>query len=231
MAPEAIHNRILSSLPAPTLDRLRPSLRLVETRGGEVLEEAGKPVRHLYFVNRGLVSLVSMMRDGRVVEARVVGNEGMTTPHVLFWSNRSILQSIVQVPGSAFRIEYQKLKDLVDDDSILRDRLERYLHFAVISLAHAGACNRLHRMDERCCRWLLIAHDSAGFDTFPITHEFLAMMLGVRRSGISVIAKQLQDRGVITYSRGQMTILDRDALEEGACECYETLRTEYASLL
>lgn len=227
---DGINNRLLKSLPPATLDRLRPSLELVNAPNGQVIDHIDRPIDELYFMNRGLVSVVKTMQDGRTVEVGAVGIEGVTDPNSLFGSGDAALETIVQVPGTAFRIKRDVLKREIAKDDALRESLERYTRFAFGQLVQTAACNRLHSMEERCCRWLLIAHDNALSDTFPLTHEFLAMMLGVRRAGISVVASYLKKAGLIEYKRSSMTITDRAGLEDAACECYGFIQGEMKKL-
>jgi len=228
MAPPS--NQILLSLPLPTLERLRPDLELVEIKRKQVVDRAGELVEYIYFPNRGLISLVQNMRDGRVVEIGVVGTKGLTNAHSLLGLSLAPVDAVVQIPGEAFRIKRRMLRDHIEESDSLRDALEKYGHFALLAFAQTAACNRLHHLEERCCRWLLIGHDSARSDTFELTHEFLAMMLGVQRSGLSITANILQREGLIRYKHGRITIVNRSGLEQGACECYGVLRVAYDNL-
>jgi CRP-like cAMP-binding protein len=227
---ESIANRILLSLPQSSLKRLRHALEFHTIAKGEVIARLGQPIEYLYFVNRGLISFVKTMQDGRAVEIGVVGIEGISSPHALFGINKAILEALVQVPGTAFRISRDSLKRLMAEDPPLREALEKYVNFYIAAFAQTAACNRLHHLDERCCRWLLIAHDSARSNTFSLTHEFLAMMLGVQRAGVSITAGNLQKARLIKYRRGQVTITNRSVLENTACECYRTMSREFDKL-
>jgi CRP-like cAMP-binding protein len=180
----------------------------------------------MYFVNRGLVSLVKTMQDGRTVEVSAIGPEGVSDPNALFGIERAVLESVVQISGSALRIRHDVLAREIDSDAVLRGVVHEYARFAVEQIVQTAACNRLHSLEERCCRWLLIAHDSALADTFPLTHHFLAVMLGVQRSGVTIAARFLKKAGLIQYTRGNVTVTDRPGLEEAACECYATIRAE-----
>ncbi|MBX9846953.1 MAG: Crp/Fnr family transcriptional regulator [Xanthobacteraceae bacterium] len=226
-ATEDVANRLLLSLPKASWTRLKSALEFQTTKKGDVVNQLDRPVGYHYFVNRGLISLVKMMRDGRSVEIGVIGIEGITSPHALFGINQAAIEAIVQIPGSAFRIKHDVLKRLMADDDTLRIMLERYAHFAYSAIAQTAACNRLHYLEERCCRWLLISHDSARSDTFQLTHEFLAMMLGVQRAGVSIAANFLQKAGLIRYQRGQVTVTNRSGLEDAACECYASMHGSY----
>ncbi len=227
---EPVRNRLLRALPPASLERLRPSLSPVRMARGQAIERADGPIENLYFVNSGFVSLVKTMHDGRSVEVGGVGVEGVTDPNALYGFETAVLDMVVQVPGVAFRIRKDSLmKEMLGDEALSRV-LHSYARFAYAQLAQTAACNRLHSLEERCCRWLLIAHDNALEDSFSLTHEFLAMMLGVRRSGVSVAASALRARGLVEYRRGRITVLDRDGLEAGACECYASLRRELSSM-
>ena len=228
---DGIANRLLISLPKASLKRLQPALELRVTARGNVIKRVDRPVEHYYFVNRGLFSLVKTMKDGRSIEIGVIGIEGFTSPHTLFGLNKAATDAIVQIPGEAFRIRRDDLMRFMAEDAFLRNTLEKYAHFAQSAIAQTAACNRLHLLESRCCRWLLISHDSARSDTFLLTHEFLAMMLGVQRTGVSVAANFLQKSGLIRYLHGKMTITNRAGLEEATCECFAAMQKEYDDLI
>ncbi len=229
-AGDDIANRILLSLPRASLKRLWPALEPRTIKKGEVLNRLGQRIDYLYFVNCGLISLVKTMQDCRSVEIGVVGIDGISNPHALFGINKAILETMVQIPGTAFRIRRDNLQDMMAKDAALEQALAKYLHFSVAAFAQTAACNRLHHLEERCCRWLLIAHDNAQADTFPLTHEFLAMMLGAQRAGVSITANVLQKARLIQYKHGQVTITNRSGLEDAACECYRSMRMEFDKL-
>ncbi|WBO20677.1 Crp/Fnr family transcriptional regulator [Sphingomonas abietis] len=226
MRNEPINNRLLLSLPPETLQRLMPEMDLIQTESGAVIDHIDGLIEHLYFVNRGIVSLVKVMHDGRSVEVGAIGIEGVTDSNALFGVDVAITETMVQVPGSAFKIGRAFLSRELENDRALRRMMERYWRFAFGQLAQTAACNRLHTLEERCCRWLLTSHDSALDDSFPLTHEFLATMLGATRSSVSLTAKVLHRAGCIDYTRGIVTIADRLGLEETACECYSETATE-----
>lgn len=217
-------------MPEESLDRLRPHLQFVSLPQGFIVKHVDGPIEFLYFVNRGFVSLVKTMRDGRAVEVGGVGIEGVTSPNALFGSDHAVFDGIVQIPGQAFRLSRETLKAEVARDPPLRVLLEDYARFLLGQIGQTAACNRLHSVEQRCCRWLLVAHDNARADRFFLTHEFLAMMLGAQRSGVSLAARALKDDGLIDYDRGVVTILDRHGLEHAACECYDTTRSEMTTL-
>ena len=221
-----IANRLLLALPQATLQRMASALEPVELTRGQVIDHVDAYIEHLYFVNRGIISLVKTMHDGRTVEIGAVGIEGMTTPSALFGLDQAAIESIVQLPGAAFRLKRDMLRAEMARDEATRTVMQKYARFAIGALAQTAACNRLHSLEARCCRWLLIAHDSARSDSFELTHEFLAMMLGVQRAGVSIVASLLRKSGLIQYTRGRVTIAYREGLEEAACECYGAMRTE-----
>ena len=228
---DKINNRILLALPEASLARLSPHLERVALKRHKIIHDALARVEFAYFVNQGLISLVKAMQDGRTVEIGAVGVEGVTDPGALFGMNKAALDTLVQVPGSAWRIKLGVLRQQIENDARLREILQGYDRFSIRQLAQTAACNRLHTLAERCARWLLIAHDSALSDSFPLTHEFLSMMLGARRSGVSIAAHTLKAAGLIDYSRGVVTVIDRPGLEETACECYGTIQAELDELL
>jgi CRP-like cAMP-binding protein len=219
-------NRLLASLPGEVFTALQNQLDWVVLKQGRVIDRARSPVRHLYFVDQGLVSLVKTMQDGRTVEIGAIGIEGLTGWNTLFGMEQAIVDSVVQIPGSAFRINQAALRQQMAKHQALRDLLMRYAQFGIADLSQSAACNRLHSIEERCCRWLLVAQDSARSDAFPLTHEFLAMMLGVHRTTVSLIASALQRAGMIRYRRGRLSITGRAGIEGMACECYSATRRE-----
>jgi CRP-like cAMP-binding protein len=217
-------NRILLALSRAAFKNIRPELETIDLVRGHTLYHVDAPIKHVYFVDRGLISLVKTMQDGRTVEVGAVGLEGITGSESLFGIDTAMLESIVQIPGTAYRVRSAFLREEIMRSEGLRTIVQHYAHFAVAHIAQTAACNCLHSLEERCCRWLLIAQDSARSDTFPLTHESLAMMLGVQRTGVSLTANGLQRAGLIRYSRGMMTIKNRAALEATACECYAAIQ-------
>ncbi|MGA2707700.1 MAG: Crp/Fnr family transcriptional regulator [Steroidobacteraceae bacterium] len=225
-----ITNRILGSLPHSTLKRILPDLEPMDMVGGEIIDRVDQSIEYLYFINRGLVSFIKTMQDGRTVEVGAVGIEGVTDPNSLFGIDEAIVKSIVQIPGTALRIRRDILRREMDHDDALLEMMHKCARLAISQLVQTAACNRLHTLEERCSRWLLIAHDSALARSFPLTHEFLAMMLGVQRSGVSIAARLLQEAGLIQYTRGRVTVTNQSGLEDAACECYGVMRIEREKL-
>jgi CRP-like cAMP-binding protein len=204
---------------------LEPVVERVKTSSGDVLASADAPIHHFFFVERGMISLVKSMRDGRTVEISAVGVEGLDDPSGLFNSDRAILESIVQIPGQALRIKRADLRKQVAENRELMRLMHGYVGLALGQIAQTTACNCLHSLEQRCCRWLLIASDGALAKSFSLTQQFLSMMLGASRTSISLTARTLERAGLIRYARGMVTIENRRGLEEHSCECYATMRS------
>lgn len=220
-------NRLLACLPHDTLDRLRPDLETVPIRVGEVLHRVGKTVEHVYFPHSGMGSIVTLLRRGMNVEAATIGNEGLLGVAYVLGDALATEETMIQMPGEAARLRVQALRAEFNRDEVLRGWLLRYSQLLMGQIAQGSACNRMHAIEERCARWLLSTHDRVSGDEFPLTHEFLAMMLGVRRAGVSVAQHKLQQDGLIRYTRGDITILDRRGLESTACECYGVVKVRF----
>ena len=184
----------------------------------------------VYFIDEGLVSLVKTLSDGKTVEVGAIGPEGVVGVEGLWAGNPTYLESVVQIPGRAHRVSVEVLRREVFSNEAVQTLLQKYVHGLVAQVAQTAACNRLHSLQQRCCRWLLIAQDCASDDTFPLTHEFLAMMLGVRRTAVTLMASELQKSGLIQYVRGRVTIIDRAGLEELSCECYSAVNRLFDDL-
>jgi CRP-like cAMP-binding protein len=208
------------------LDRILRVSQPVSLVRGQRLSSVDDATKHVYFINRGLVSIVKTMEDGRTIEIGALGLAGMTSPLSLLGINKELLDLIVQVPGTALRIGRDALLREVESDPAIRRLMQDYLRFTASELARNVACSRLHHLEQRCCLWLLLAHDSALSDEFPLTHEFLAMMLGYQRAGVSVAMSGLGKVGLIAHKRGHLTIKNRAGLESAACECYRTIQSE-----
>jgi CRP-like cAMP-binding protein len=225
-----IANRLLRALPPAVLRRVQAHLEPVDLARGHVIARSDKPAGDVYFINRGMVSLIKTMADGRTAEISVIGIEGMADFSALFGFDTAILDTVVQIPGAGLRISRRALHAEMSHSPALREVLLRYLQWSIGQLAQTAACNRLHGLEERCCRWLLAAHDSARADDFVLTHEFLALILGVQRAGVTLTAGMLRKAGFIEYTRGRITIHDRPGLEATACECYALLARRFGEL-
>ena len=224
-------NRLLQMLPATEYERLLSQTETVCLPVKTVLYEAGEPITHVYFPQSGVISLVNVMSDGGVVEVGTVGNEGMAGLPVFLGAASSPTKAFSQVEGSAKRIEAPAFRHAIDEREELRTVLQRYTQALMSQMAQSVACNRLHTVEERLARWLLMTHDRAGTDQLALTQEFLSDMLGVRRAGVTVAAGALQKAGLISYRRGKITVLDRLGLEEASCECYRIVKSHFDRLL
>ena len=197
----------------------------------QTLNAPGAAIEHVYFPTAGVVSLIASLDDGSAVEVGLIGPEGMVGTPVLLGSETASNEAFVQLNGHALRIPTTVLLDATEQSPGLRRRLLRFAQALSFHIAQSAACNARHVVEERCARWLLAAHDRVGGDELALTHEFLGIMLGVRRAGVTVAAGSLQRAGLIRYRQGRVTILDRQALEAAACECYRITRDEYDRLL
>lgn len=214
-------NQILAALPAKDLDQLRPRLGRVTLVLGQVLHEAGNPIDDVYFLERGLASLVANTGDNGQVEVGMTGRDGLVGGVVLLNPNAIALhRAVVQVPGTAYRMRATSLRELADHSLALRDRCLRYLQFTLVQASQSAACNARHALPARLARWLLMTRDLTGDNELPMTQEFLSYMLGVRRTGVSVVAGGLESKSLIRQSRGHLTLLDHAGLEREACFCY-----------
>ena len=225
-------NYLLDRWPATELPTLAKRLEHVHLTTGQLLYggSADGPLDFVYFPIDSVTSMLVMMTDGSAVEAGTVGREGMIGAQSAFASARMMERWIAQVPGAAVRIPVGDFRAAFRCSPVLRIMVQRYVQSYMAFLAQSVACNGLHVVLERCARWLLLTQDRAGRSDFALTHEFLAMMLGVRRPGVSVAAGTLAEAGLITYVRGRVSILDRAGLEAAACECYRITTNEFARL-
>ena len=225
-----IANRILASLPPEAYERILPDLKTVPLRFRIALREPGDLMPYVYFPNTGVISMLTVMEDGDAVEVATIGNEGMADLFVFLGLEQSDTRLLIQVPGTALRMESTRFREHVKQIPALRVLLGQYAVAMFALVAQSAACNRKHPMIERCARWLLMTHDRVGAQAFPMTHNFLAEMLGVRRPSVSVAAETLQDAGLITYHRGVITVLDRPGLEAASCECYRLIQERFDRL-
>jgi CRP-like cAMP-binding protein len=223
-AGKPVGNKILLSIPDSEYDPLRPQLEYVRFPNHLVLHEAGGRMEFAYFPNRGLISLVVVMKDGKTAEAGVVGNEGFTGTAAAVGLSRGPLRAVVQVTGDGFRIKVGALQHTLESALHLQARLNRYAAIRGMQVAQTAACNRLHDIKQRLARWLLMTQDRVDSGALPITHDFLATMLGTDRPTVSLAAGVLQKRGLIEYTRGAVNIVNRNKLEDSACECYWVIR-------
>jgi CRP-like cAMP-binding protein len=226
-----INNRLLLALSPVTLDRLLRLSEPVNLVRGQTLESAGQPIKHIHFVNRGLVCATKTIGDGRIVEVAAIGTEGTPEYVALLGMDRALVDMVVHIPGTAIRVRREAFMHEMENDRPLRELMRRYVRFGLSEVARHIACNRLHHVDQRCCRWLLIAHDHALSDEFPMTHEELAMMLGYQRAGVSIAMRALVKAGFIEHKRGKVIVSNRPALEAASCECYREMQDELNEFL
>jgi CRP-like cAMP-binding protein len=215
-----LENELLLDLPDKECQAIYAQLVFMPLRTHDVLNEDGAPIRYAYFMNSGLASVLNVMEDGKSVEVGLTGKEGFVGLPLLVGFQSSPSQVIVQIEGSAFRIGASALTAFLPKCRTLEKRLHRFSQVLAAQAAQIAACNRLHEVDERLARWLLMSRDRIGSDAVPLTQEFLAHMLGTRRSSVTVAASILQRANLIKYSRGLVNIVDTKGLEEAACECY-----------
>ena len=224
-----VENEILLELPREEQVSIFSELVFVELQTHHVLHEAGEPIKFAYFMNGGLASVLTVMVDGKSVEVGLTGREGFVGLPLIVGLITSPTVTLVQVEGSAFRISATGLVQTLRRCATLEKKLQRYVQVLAMQGTHVAACNRLHQVDERLARWLLMCQDRIGSATVPLTQEFLAYMLGTRRSSVSVAAGVLQKAGLITYTRGSVQIEDRSGLISASCECYESMLRQTAS--
>jgi CRP-like cAMP-binding protein len=215
-----VSNIILLSIADEDYLALRSHLEYVNLPNHRILHEGGGKLDFAYFPNRGLISLVVVMKDGKTAEAGIVGNEGFTGTPAAVGLRRSPLQAVVQITGDGFRVEVEALQSILGSTPPLQLMLSRYAVVQGMQVAQTAACNRLHDVKQRLARWLLMTQDRVDSASLPITHDFLATMLGTDRPSVSLAAGVLQKRKVIEYTRGSVKITNRNKLEESACECY-----------
>jgi CRP-like cAMP-binding protein len=224
-------NHILASLTPEEHERLAPHLQSVELPHGQILHEAGERVKHVYFPSSSMISLVAHSAQGESVEVGVVGFEGMAGICVILGVDQSPHEAMVQIHDGAMRIDTQALREEFKRGGGLHDLLLRYTQGLLLQTSQLAACNRLHSVSERLARWLLMSYDRCICEDLPLTQEFLSLMLGVRRAGVTEAATVLQAQGYIQYRRGHIRIIDRAGLEDYSCDCYRIVKAEFDLLV
>jgi len=219
-----VENRVLLSIPDNEFWALRPHLELLDFDSHQILHEAHEVLHYAYFPNDGLLSLVVVFAEGKTVEAGIVGKEGVVGLPALAGLSRSPLREVVQITGGGLRIALSTLRELMATAPQLRYQLERFSVLLGLQVAQTAGCNRLHDVEQRLARWLLMAQDRVSTATLPITHDFLATMLGTDRPSVSLAAGVLQKAKVIEYNRGSVRIVNRAELERISCECYSVIQ-------
>lgn len=224
-------NRLLAALAPADFEQLRPSLERIALPLGLTLSKSNLPMEYVYFLERGMVSLVQALSDGTMVEVGVVGREGFVGMPVLLGATQWPIEAMVQLPGAGFRVSAPMLSKIAGANIRIQQSLLRYMQALIIQISQTAACNAHHKLDQRLARWLLVALDRAdGFD-IPLRHEFLGMMLGTNRAGVSRALSKFRAAGLILTGHSRLTILDRHRLEAVACECYRVVNEENDRLL
>ena len=224
-------NRLLAALPGPVYERLRAHLEPVALPLGLVVFESGSKLRHLYFPSSGIVSLLYAMENGASTEIAVIGNEGAVGIALFMGGESTPGRAVVQSAGHGFRLNARALKTEFDLGGPLQQLLLRYTQALIAQMTQTAVCNRHHSVDQQLCRWLLLSLDRLPSNQLSMTQELIANMLGVRREGVTEAAGKLQAAGLINYSRGHITVLDRPKLEKRVCECYAVVKKEMDRLL
>ncbi len=224
-------NRLLSALPPAELAPIKPSLRLVALKLHMPIYEPGELIERIYFPLNSVLSVVTIMQDGSAVEIGTIGQEGLSGSQLIFGSERPASQMICQMEGEACCMDVEAFRLHLDTRPVFRRLVCRYTEAMFNFMGQSIACNRLHRVNERCARWLLLTQDRIGRDSFYLTQEFLAIMLGTNRPAVTVAASALQEAGLIQYRRGHLTIKDRQGLENAACECYAVTAANFRAAL
>jgi CRP-like cAMP-binding protein len=227
----SVRNRLLRVLPPEDFAHLAPALEHVELALRQILHEPDRPVAHIHFPEDGMVSMLAPLEDGQAMEVGLVGREGLVGLAALLGADGASTEALVQAPGTAWRVEAGAAKAVFDRSAGVRAPLLRYVQAFHSQVAQSSACNGRHGLEERLARWVLMAHDRAEGDSFPMTHEFMALMLGVRRAGVTVAVGILEKAGAVAHERGRITVVDRRRLEGASCECYRTVRRRFDRLL
>jgi CRP-like cAMP-binding protein len=225
------HNQILAALSPPDLKLLSPHLKNITLDQGTILLEQGERIKHVYFVSDGMISLVTVLEDGGSIEAAAIGREGIVGAALADGTGQSPLRGVVQVAGKGLRIDVDHFHAAVHKSERLRAIVGHNSEAMLAQVVRTVGCNAKHSADQRLSRWLLMVHDRVEGDTLKLTQEFLAQMLGVQRTTVTLVARALQTAGLIKYRRGRIDILDRQRLEETACECYKINRGHFNRLM
>jgi CRP-like cAMP-binding protein len=221
---KAVLNRVLLAMPDTEYKLMRPDLTYLDLPSHLSLHEPTQKIEYVYFPNRGMVSQVVVTKDGRTVEVGVVGKEGYAGAGLAAGLTRSCVREVIQIGGDGFRVKGNALERILRSAPQLQVILNRHTGLQGMQVAQTAACNRLHDIQQRLSRWLLMTQDRVDSGTLPITHDFIATMMGTDRSTVSVSAAVLQKKGIIEYARGEVKIVNRRKLEKSACECYDVIR-------
>ncbi len=223
---KTIENLILLALPQQESAQLFPSLEFVRLKLHHVMHEAGEVIKSAYFMNSGMGSVLTVLPDGKSVEVGLIGKEGFVGLPIVFGFKTSPLRVVVQADATAYRVDVPTLRKMLPECPALAMKIQRFAMVLAMQSTQLAACNRLHDVEERLARWLLMSNDRIGEAIMPLTQEFLGQMLGTRRASVSVAASILQKAGMITYTRGNVTIVDKHKLAEAACDCYRVIHDQ-----
>ncbi|EAZ91153.1 Crp/Fnr family transcriptional regulator [Crocosphaera chwakensis] len=226
-----VENRLLQALPNVDYQKLAPHLTSLDLSAGTILYEPEQAIEWAYFPCSAMISIVSIMENGATTEIGLIGKEGMVGLPIILGGKHYINQAIVQISGTALKLDGSILKQEFHRSNSLQNLLLLYIQARITQVSQTAACNRQHKIQKRLARWLLSVYDCVLSDELPLTQEFIANMLGTRRSGVTTAANILQEAGIIRYSRGKITILDQEELENAACECYRLIQDEFIRLL
>ena len=224
-------NCLLARLPAKDLGRIEPHLEPAELPLGTVLYETGEMLSHVYFPTTAIISLLYETQSGESSEIGIAGNQGMIGLSTLLGGETTVGRALVQSAGHGLKMPVEKAQNEFGAGDTFQHLMLRYAQAFMTQISQTAVCNRLHSVSQRLCRWLLMTHDQLPGDRLKMTHDVIAHMLGVRREGVTIAAGQLQDHGMISYTRGSVSILDRAGLEKASCECYEVVAREYERLI
>jgi CRP-like cAMP-binding protein len=234
IVPQAVNpaeNHLLAVLPDAEMERLLPNLELVSLALGQVIYESGGQMSHVYFPTNSIISLLYLMENGATAEIGVTGYEGMVGIALFMGGQTTPNRAVVQSAGHAYKMSAKALQAEFVKGGMFQQMLLRYTQALITQISQTAVCNRLHSVEQQLCRWLLLSYDRLHSDKLVMTHTLIANMLGVRREGITIAAKHLQEKGIISYVRGTITLLDRPRLEAIVCECYRVVKNEYDRLL
>ncbi len=229
--PNPLDNHLLASLPQDVYDCLLPHLEPVSFALGQVIYESGGQMMHVYFPTASIVSLLYLMANGATAEIGVVGYEGVVGVALFLGGDTTPNRAVVQSAGQAYQMQASVLREEFERGGEFQLRLLRYTQALLTQISQTAVCNRLHTVEQQLCRWLLLSHDRLRSDRLVMTQDLISNMLGVRREGVTVAARHLKDRGLISYVRGTIRLVDRAGLEAAVCECYGVVKTEYDRLL
>jgi CRP-like cAMP-binding protein len=228
---EIAANQVLALLPDASLEALAPKLLRETLAAWQLLRDEREAIERVYFPIDGIISIVSLTEEGNIAEAYTAGRDGIAGAETILGAHHLIFRTMCQVPGVAYSMSTADFLEFAQQDAAFRRGVHLYLHCMTALTGQSAACNLLHGLTERCARWLLLTHDRVGKDTFELTQDILSTMLGVHRPAVTIAAGTLQKAGLISYSRGRITITDRAALENASCECYHVIEDEFRRTL